>query len=53
MPATRSAAFRLVDRGLIEVTQKGQVVQDLMSMKGPIRLRLRSQPDTSEEGAAA
>ena len=39
MQATRDAAGRMVERGLIEVTQKGAVVQ-LSEVKGPIRLRL-------------
>ncbi len=39
MPATREAAGRLVERKLVEVTQKGAVVI-LTEAKGPIRLRL-------------
>lgn len=39
MPATREAAARLVARGMLEVTQKGVVV-DPAAAKGPIRLRL-------------
>ena len=39
MPATRAAAHSLADAGLIEVTQKGSVV-DIANVKGPIRLRL-------------
>lgn len=39
MEPARSAARRLVDRGLIEITQKGHVV-DPSTARGPIRLRL-------------
>ena len=39
MQATREAAGRLVERGVIEVTQKGAVVK-LSEARGPIRLRL-------------
>jgi hypothetical protein len=39
MSEVREAASRLVDRGEIEVTQKGRVI-DLDSARGPIRLRL-------------
>ena len=39
MQATRDAAGRLVGQGVIEVTQKGAVVQ-LADARGPIRLRL-------------
>ena len=41
MPATREAAARLVARGLLEVTQEGNVVDPAVA-KGPIRLRLPS-----------
>ncbi|NQX28788.1 DUF3253 domain-containing protein [Microbacteriaceae bacterium VKM Ac-2854] len=41
MPDARAAAQRLVDRGEIEVTQHGEVVQ-LATARGPIRLRRRS-----------
>ena len=40
MEPTREAAQRLVDRGLVEVTQRGAVV-DLDQAKGPVRLRRR------------
>ncbi|MDB4265311.1 DUF2256 and DUF3253 domain-containing protein [bacterium] len=40
MEKTRQAARRLVDQGLIEILQKGRVV-DPSTAKGPIRLRLR------------
>lgn len=39
MDPVRAAALRLVDRGEVEVTQGGEVV-DLASATGPIRLRL-------------
>ena len=39
MQATRDAAGRLVERGLVEITQKGDVVH-LSEARGPIRLRL-------------
>jgi len=39
MAATREAAARLVAAGLVEVTQKGEVV-DVATAKGPIRVRL-------------
>lgn len=58
MQATRDAAGRLVQQGLIEVTQKGKVVQ-LSDVKGPIRLRLtatgqtalQTEPDSAEDKA--
>ncbi|KAI9002892.1 hypothetical protein DFJ74DRAFT_441239 [Hyaloraphidium curvatum] len=40
MDPVRTVASDLVDRGLIVVTQKGQIV-DLRTAKGPIRLRKR------------
>lgn len=39
MEPTRRAARRLVDRGLVEITQGGRPV-DPSSAKGPIRIRL-------------
>lgn len=39
MQPTRDAAARLVARGLLQVTQKGKVVEP-STAKGPIRLRL-------------
>jgi len=39
MPAVRDAARDLVAEGVIEVTQRGEVV-DLDGARGPIRLRL-------------
>ena len=42
MEPSRRAARRLVARGLLEITQKGQVV-DPSEFKGPIRLRLQRQ----------
>ena len=41
MQPARDAARRLVAQGRIHVTQRGHVV-DLDSVRGPIRLRLRS-----------
>lgn len=40
MEPARDAAGRLVDRGLVEVTQGGEAV-DLAAVRGPIRIRLR------------
>lgn len=39
MDPVRDAAQRLVDRGVVEITQKGEVVE-LATVKGPIRIRL-------------
>ena len=39
MPVVREAAAELVDRGELEVTQSGRVV-DLATARGAIRLRL-------------
>jgi len=39
MDAVRDEAFRLADEGVIEITQKGRVV-DGRAARGPIRLRL-------------
>jgi len=39
MGPVRDAAQRLVDRGEVEITQKGEVV-DLATVRGPIRIRL-------------
>ncbi len=38
MQPVRDAAQRLVQRGEVEVTQKGEVV-DLPTVKGPVRIR--------------
>lgn len=38
MDPVRAAAQRLVEKGLVEVTQKGEVV-DLPTVKGPVRIR--------------
>lgn len=46
MEPTRKAARRLVARGLIEITQHGQIV-DGSTAKGPIRLRLRQNASPS------
>ena len=51
MQATRDAAGRLVEQGLIEVTQKGAVVQ-LSEIKGPIRLRLKASISASAQQVA-
>lgn len=40
MAPARAAAGRLVDRGEVEVTQRGQVV-DITSARGPVRIRRR------------
>jgi hypothetical protein len=40
MERARRAARRLVDRGIVEITQKGRPV-DPSTARGPIRLRLR------------
>jgi hypothetical protein len=39
MDPVRAAAQRLVDRGEVEVTQKGEIV-DLATVTGPVRIRL-------------
>jgi hypothetical protein len=38
MPAARAAAGRLAERGLVEVTQGGKVV-DVRTARGPVRVR--------------
>ncbi|MEJ7634377.1 DUF2256 and DUF3253 domain-containing protein [Aeromicrobium sp.] len=43
MEPVRRAARRLVDRGEVEITQKGSVV-DPSTAKGPIRIRLPRAP---------
>ena len=40
MPAVREAAARLVERGELEITQRGVAVSDPRDLRGPIRLRL-------------
>jgi hypothetical protein len=40
MPAARAAAGRLVGRGVVEVTQGGEVV-DVRTARGPVRIRRR------------
>lgn len=40
MDGARQAAARLVERGAVEITQHGEVV-DLAEVKGPIRIRVR------------
>jgi Protein of unknown function (DUF3253)/Uncharacterized protein conserved in bacteria (DUF2256) len=43
MEPARAAARRLVDRGDVEITQKGRVV-DPSTAKGPIRIRRKPAP---------
>ena len=52
MPATHTAARRLVSEGKVEITQKGKVV--VGTAKGPYRLRLAATSDAppSAEKAA-
>lgn len=38
MDDARAAASRLVERGVVEITQRGEVV-DLASARGPVRIR--------------
>ncbi|WP_091248114.1 DUF3253 domain-containing protein [Klenkia soli] len=38
MPAARDAAGRLVARGAVQVTQRGEVV-DVATARGPVRIR--------------
>ena len=52
MQATREAAGRLVERGLIEITQKGAVVA-LSEARGPIRLRLTAAGRASSQASQA
>lgn len=40
MPSVREAAARLVERGRLEITQRGVAVPDPRNFRGPIRLRL-------------
>jgi len=40
MPAARAAAGRLAARGVVEVTQGGEVV-DVRTARGPVRIRRR------------
>jgi hypothetical protein len=49
MSLVRDAARRLVADGRLEVTQRGEPV-DLDRARGPIRLRLSSEPDSQAEG---
>lgn len=44
MDAVRAAARDLVDEGVLDITQGGEVV-DPDEAKGPIRLRLRQEAD--------
>lgn len=43
MEKVRMSARKLASEGLIDITQKGQVV-DATDFRGPIRLRLKSKP---------
>lgn len=47
MPQVRAVGIALVNAGQIVVTQKGQVV-DPSVVKGPIRYRLKPQPQTPQ-----
>jgi len=38
MPEARAAAGRLADAGVVEVTQRGEVV-DVRTARGPVRIR--------------
>lgn len=40
MEPTRIAARALVERGVVEITQRGTAVDDVEAVRGPIRLRL-------------
>jgi hypothetical protein len=42
MDATRAVARRLAAAGVVEVTQKGLVIDPSSAFRGPIRLRLTS-----------
>ena len=52
MQATREAAGRLAERGIIEVTKKGTVVK-LSEARGPIRLRLTAAGQAPSQGKPA
>ena len=41
MDRTREVALRLARDGVIDILQRGEVLQDLQNIRGPIRLRLR------------
>ena len=43
MPETRRIAVQLACEGVLEITQKGQVIEPSSSFTGPIRLRLKEQ----------
>ena len=43
MEPARQAAARLVERGEVEITQRGEVI-DPATARGPIRIRLRRTP---------
>jgi len=43
MEPARQAAQRLVDAGLVDITQHGEVV-DLSTARGPVRIRRRPRP---------
>ena len=46
MPEVRAAARRLAERGEVQVTQGGEVV-DVAEARGPVRIR-RTRPDGSD-----
>ena len=43
MPETRRIAVKLACERVLEITQKGQVIEPSSSFTGPIRLRLKEQ----------
>lgn len=43
MPETRRIAVQLAFQGVLEILQKGQVIEPSLSFTGPIRLRLKHQ----------
>jgi hypothetical protein len=45
MPDAREAAARMADRGEVEVTQKGEVVE-VRSARGPVRIRRKRTGET-------
>ncbi len=50
MEPTRRVAQRLAREGVIDILQRGAIVPDLDSIRGPIRLRLRPPPAPSASG---
>ena len=49
MDPTREAAKELMASGVIEICQKGQAVEDVDGIKGPIRLRLKAAETSADE----